>query len=483
MIIKINRYINATFKNPIFKNSSWGVIAQLSQSIFLSLFFVIIARIYSTPVFANYIVVTVLYQLITAISSLGLSQWFIREMAQTSDRNDLVSRFFKIQFYLGLFFYIICVTSAYLIYDDSQIYYLAILLGLNIVFDNLINAIRCLNVANFEQKKTFVILTIESIIKFLTACVLFIYPFSIVVLIIVLIITRFISLNLFLAFGSSKLVSLKKLINYKVYFKDVRDLVLLNWPFIIIGGVSIINWRISTIIISKVLSAMDIANYEISYKLFSIAQILPVIISTSVFPALIKLYNEGDREGFRHLYRKVHIYYLLFGLFSYTFIYCFADLLLPFGFGSNYSETSVYTKQMFLTILVFPTALLQANILIAMKLEKADMILNIIILIINASLCLFGLYFIKSLAVVNFSIFIAFLVFHVLQDWLLVKKRISSLRHLVEFYSITLLTIILFKTASRFIEPMIIFLIYWISIGVYFWVRKNKLTVLSIIKE
>jgi hypothetical protein len=36
----------------------------------------------------------------------------------------------------------------------------------------------------------------------------------------------------------------------------------------------------------------------------------------------------------------------------------------------------------FLTLLIFPTAILQANLLVAMKLEKYDMIFNIVSLIL-----------------------------------------------------------------------------------------------------
>jgi O-antigen/teichoic acid export membrane protein len=457
---KLKHSISGLFKNVLFKNSSWGVISQISQTVLLSLFFVILARKYSTVEFSKYIIATVLYQLITAFSAMGLSQWFIREIACTDDKKDLISKFLKIQILFGFIFYMVNIGSAFLLYDDHFIRLLCILVGVNIIFDNVINAIKSLNIAYFEQKKTFIILTIDAALKFLIGLFLFIYPLQITVLSIILIVIRFITLNLFIKYGSSSVINLKTLWKYKISFVDIRHLVFLNWPFIIISGVSIINWRMANILISKMLSITDVANYEITYRIFSIAQILPVIISTTVFPILIKLYNEGNFEKFRAFYKTIHLYYLLFGLLSFIFIYSFADYLVPAAFGTKYAMAAIYTKQMFFTILVFPTAFLQANMLIAMNLEKKDMLFNIILMCVNVSASFIGLHYLKSLSAVNYSIFFSFFIFHILQDVLLMRKKITSIKQATSFYLISAVFIITYIILYKYINPYLLFLIY-----------------------
>jgi O-antigen/teichoic acid export membrane protein len=448
-------------KNTVFRNSSWGIISQVAQTVLVSLFFIILARKYSTNEFSKYIIATVLYQLITAFSGMGLNLWFIREIAATNDKKDLVTKFLKIQIYFGVLFYLVNICFSYLLYEDQFIRVLSVLIGINIIFDNVIDAIKSLNIADFQQKKTFVILTIEAILKFLTGCLLFIYPLPIVILSVILITIRFISLNLFIKFGSSALINLKTLWTYKISFTDTRYLVFLNWPFIIISGVSIINWRMANILISKILSITEVANYEISYKVFSIAQILPIIVVSTVFPILNKFYMENDVKRFSAFYRKIHLYYMLFGLLAYTFIYSFADLLLPMAFGSKYLLAASYTKQMFLTILIFPTAFLHANIIIAMKLEKKDMIFNIVMMCINVSTCFLGLHYLKSLSAANYSIFISFLIFHMLQDGLLIRRKITSLKQTILFYLITAVFISIYILLTRYINTYFLFLIYW----------------------
>jgi O-antigen/teichoic acid export membrane protein len=447
---------------------------------------VILARKYPTAIFAKYIIANALYQLVTAFSTMGLGQWFVREFIVSEDKDKLINKFLKIQIYFGVGFYLLNILFAFLLYDEQFTRLLIIILGGNVVFDNLINAIKALNVANFEQKKTFIILSLESLLKFLAGCVLFIYPFSIITLSVVLIVIRFLTLNLFLSFGSSNSVDLKKLFIYKVNLADIKELISLNWAFVIIGGVSIINWRMSNIIISKVLTAFDVANYEISFKVFSIAQILPVVVSTSVFPLLVKHFAKPDKTDFTGFYKKVHVFYLLFGLLAYTFIYSFSSQLIPIAFGKAYLSNAEYTKQMFLTILVFPTALLQANVLITVKMEKMDMLFNIIALIVNLTMCLFGIFYIRSLVIVNYSIFASFLVFHILQDIVLTRKKIISIASAFSFYVFTGVFVLGYTFLSNWINSYLLFVVVWSLIAIGLLLRKGShrnLTVINIAKN
>lgn len=463
------------FKSRLVRNSFWGIAANGLQSVLVSLFFVIVARKYTTGEFAFFLIANTIYQFLAAFSTLGLGQWFTREVVNIADQKELVNRFLKMQLYSGVLFYVFNIGIAVLLYQDELLRYLIILLGINIIFDNIIYAIKALNIAEFRQNKTFIILIIDSVLKFLIGCALFIYPFSIITLSMLLIVVRFITLNFFLGFGSSKAVNLRSLWNYPLSWPVVRAIVFGNWPFIIIGSVAIAYWRISNIIISKTLSLADVAHFEISYRVFSIAQILPLIISMSVFPALVKIYGSGNIHDFRNYYNKVFVYYLLFGVFTYTFMYSFADILIPWAFGHNYNDTGIYTRQMFLTILIFPTALLQANVLVAMNKEKSDMWFNVVSLVLNILFCFAGFMVAKTLTTVNLSIFFSFLVFHVCQDVLLLRNRIATPWHIARFYLGTGLLTGLYVLLSAQVSPVVLFTVFWLVLATGFIVSKIEL--------
>ncbi len=456
--------------SKLVKNSFWGIAANGLQSILLSLFFVILARQYSKPEFATFLIANTIYLLLAPISTLGLGQWFTREVVKLKDSTELVNKFLKMQLFSGLFFYLVNVGLAWLLYDDPVIRQIALVLGINIIFDNIIYAIRSLNVAQFKQEKTFVILLADSVLKFLASCVLFIYPVNTVLLSVMLIAVRFLTLNIFLVFGSSNSINIRKLFLYPVSLSEVKKIVAPNWAFIVIGSVSIIFWRIGNIIISKMLTDDDVANYEVSYRVFSLALIIPMIISTTVFPQLVSLHNEGNRQKLSNYFHKVFMVYLLYSLLCFTFFYSYSQYIIPVVFGAEYANNIDYTIQMFLAVLVFPTTLLQANLLVALHKEKADMWLNIAALILNVGFSFAGIAFFNSLVGVNLSIFVSFLLFHILQDYLLVKMQVTSLNKVSQFYVITAAVTGSYVFFAHYVPPVWLYISFW-SIALFALIR------------
>lgn len=461
MKVKIAKGLQKLNKSALFKNSFWGIASSGLQNLFLSVFFVIIARKYSTTDFAQYLIANALYQLLVVFSTMGLGQWFIREVVNTADKAEVVNRFFKTQLYFGLAFYVINLILAFVLYSNPLVHILAILFGFNIILDNLIAAIKSLNIAEFQQVKTFRILIIDSFLLFLSACFLYVWPFSIVILALLQVIIRTITINIFLKIGSSDLVNFKSILKYKVDFTSLKQLIYANWTFVIIGSISMLYWRSAQIIISKMLTLKDVANYGVSYKIFQIALIIPFIISSTVFPSLVKKYKAKDPLELRNYYQNVFLFYFSYGLLAFTFIYSFSDILLPLVFGQVYASAVIYTKLMFLTLLIFPTAILQANLLVAMELEKFDMLFNVISLVLYLIFSFTGLYYSKSLEVINLSIFASFLIFHIMQDILLMRKKVVTVKHAIMFYAISILCVSVYLMLVKLTNLYISFFAIW----------------------
>jgi O-antigen/teichoic acid export membrane protein len=462
--------------SDIVKNSIYGLIANILQIIFTSLLFIIIVRSYQTDDFAKFLLATTVYQLIVAFSTMGLGQWFIREFTIETDKQRLINKYFKIQIGLGFFFYVVNICFASVLYTDSTIRLLSILLGTNIVFDNIILAIKSLNVAEYKQNRTAIILVIDGILKMLIGCLLFVFPISIVVLSCLLIAARFVTLNLFLRVGVSHNINLIILLQSHVLFVDIKNLIFSNWRFIVIGSISIIYWRLANIIISKVLTLHDVADYEISFRLFSVMIMIPIIASTTIFPKFVEYFNSGDYIQIRRLYNKLFVFYNAYALIGYTFIYSFSAILLPFLFGKEYSTSILCVKEMFLTSLILPTVLLQANLIIAMKLENLDMQFNLISLVIYITGCFVGLYFFKSLTVINYSIFVSFIAFHIFQDILLIKRKITTISKSFTFYLIFTIIVLIYQYASKFFNSYILFFFFnfvLLTIG-FIFIKKQK---------
>jgi len=152
-------------KNKLFVNSFWSVASSLFQNIIFSVFFIIMARSYETVEFSEYILANTLYGMILSFSSLGLSQWYIREHQEGNSTVDISTLFLKIQFFAGIVFYLVNICLSFLLYKDSTIHILSIFLGINIIFDNLIHVFKTINIISFQQRQSFKILSFEALLK------------------------------------------------------------------------------------------------------------------------------------------------------------------------------------------------------------------------------------------------------------------------------------------------------------------------------
>jgi O-antigen/teichoic acid export membrane protein len=394
-------------------------------------------------------------------SSLGLGHWFIREIINSDNKTNLTNKFFKVQLIIGILFYFINLIVSYLLYDNQMIRTLSVIIGINIIFDNIINVIKSLNIAHQEQKKTFVLLIVEAFLKFVVGCLLLIYKLDITILSIILIGLRLITLNLFIKMGSSNSIGLREIIRVKIDWAEIKKIVLANWSFIVISSLSIVNWRIGNILVSKILTIQDVAKYEIAFKFFSLAYLIPIIVASSLYPMLINAFNEGP-EKLKKLYSKAYVPLSIYGFLSFTFIYAFADILIPFIFGKSYSDAAFYCKQMFYVMLIFPTIFLQASVILSIKLEKFDMICNLVSVMVNILICIIGFQFYKSLTVVNVAIFSAFFVFHIIQDMILIKHKITNLKHVILFYLLTTALTGLFIFSDSYLNSGINFGLFWL---------------------
>lgn len=463
--------------NIIFKNSFWGVTSNFLQNIFYSIFFIIIARQYKINDFSNYIIANTIYGFILTFSSLGLGQWFIRELVNNNEKNILINKFFKLQICIGISFYFISIVFSFLLYDEYIIRILTIIIGLNVVFDNIIYVIKHINIVEQNQKTTFILLTIDATLKFLFGCFLFYLPLPIIFFSVILVLLKFLTMFLFVFRGTRSIINIKKLYKTNVNYSIIKEIIYSNWPFIVIGTVSAVFWRIGNILISKFLTISDVATYEISFKLFSIAEIIPIIVSTTTLPILLKKFNVNFQKAIK-FYKFLFFIYASYGIICYLFMYSFSDIVITTILGSKFSSVSSYSKEMFLTMLIFPTLILQANFFIVMKKERIDMHLNIITLFFNIILSIIGIYFYKSISAINYSLFISFLLFHFLQDLYFIYFKVLNFKEMLLNYLFLFLLAFIYVILSNHINTMIIFLIFIIIIFTFLYnhYKKFKMT-------
>lgn len=456
------------------KTAIWGSLSTILQNILLTIFFVVLARYYNPEHFSKYLIGNSFYQLFAALSTLGLGQWFARSSIEQNLNEQFVARYFKIQLYLGVFFYFVSILCIHLLYNDETVLLLSYILGFNIIIDNLIDGFKNLNIARLDQRVNFGILLFDAAFRCLLSVLLLMVGFSIISLSIIQVIFRLVTLIMFLAKDRFPFLFIKRMFGVKVTYFDLKGFVYRNIYFAIIGSISIVYWRSSNIIISKLLPPIDLAIFEIAFKVFVLFQIFPLILSSVLFPKLVQFNLEGRRDEFLMLYRTAYYLYFLFGLVSYLLIYLSSDYLVPLIFGHQYANAAFYVKQMLLVLLVFPTAFFQANVLVAMKMERLDMIINLFSLFIYGLLVFIGMLLRPDLDIVNFSILLSWIVFHLIQDYVLIRNGITNIFKVLFFHIVSIgCILILISTSLDFYRYALLFLLLTTVIVYFLYNRKT----------
>lgn len=430
--------------NKVFQNSLWGVISSLFQNIVFSVFFIVLARKLDTSVLSSYIISNTFYGLMLSFSSLGMGQWFVRKMVNDSKNIKYINLFISVQLFSGIIFYFIQNLIVSNLYEEKIIHQISYILGFNIIFDNILYVTKTINIINNDQRKTFIITSSEALMKLIFAYFIWVYGTSVLFIVFTLVLLRLFSVVLFLQYGLPQDIFIRfRSIIDSFSFSELFQTVHSNKYFILIGSISVFFWSFGNITVSKLIGLSYVPHFEISYKLFTMAELVPLVFSASIFPVLTQKYK-FDYNGLVIYFRKVFWIYAAYGFLSFMFIFFFADFFIPRLFGVGYIDTSKYSVQLFFTMLLFPTSLLQANLLIAMGYERRDMWYNLFMLFSHILISLSILTFFKDLTYLNLSIFLSFLLFHLSQDLFLLKKKILTKYDVLLFYSMLILFSLLF---------------------------------------
>lgn len=408
------------------KNGFWALAGNMLQTVFVTLFFVVLARVYPKGEFATYLVALGIYQALVAFSSMGLGQWYIRQYTDEPDKPMFTKRYFKIQLILGSLFYLFNIAAALLLYSGTTIYWLAVILGTNIIFDNLIGAIKSFNIAELNQKITFRILTMDGLLRVLIILIVLAIPISIVWVSVIFVVSRLLTSMYFIKVGLDGQTSLSDILKLKVTIAEIKKEVFATWRFALIGGIAIVFWRLGNILASKFLTVQDVADFEIAFKVYSILMIVPSLFIGLCYKYFVQAIFEKSYHSLKEFYYACNMLFLVYSVFSYIIIYSFSKEIVVYTFGAEYVNAVEATKEIVISILIFPAILLQANVIVAMKSEQADLIFNISALVIQLSCCVLGFLYSKSLSTINYSIIISLISFHLAQSIFLIRKGILT---------------------------------------------------------
>lgn len=427
--------------SSIINNSIWGILSNITQSVILTLYFILIARYACVQEFSTFIIANSLYQLFSGIAPIGLMHYVVREINSNKKDFSTIKNFFIVEVLLGFLFLSLFLTISTILYSNTILFY-CVLLSLNIVVDNIIYYYKSINIGISKQFNNAKVTLFESILKLLSTILLITLKCDLSAIILSNIIIRIASL-IYIDRITEENFKVKNIFKTKTSFniKHFTTTIKKGSYFILISSLSIVFWKINTLILSKISSLNEVSLFEVSLKLFSIIQIIPVIYLVSIYPKLSKEYLTSKKR-FEMIYRNSFILLLIYSIICISLFNSFGEWGIKSLFGEKYTSSFNTAKIMVLTIAPMSLVLLQAYVLLSTRNEKLDMLLNLLNLTSTILISIFIIPYYGSIGA-SISLFISFSIFYILQEIIIINKKIILNYKLFLLSIITLLPMIL----------------------------------------
>jgi PST family polysaccharide transporter len=130
--------------------------------------------------------------------------------------------------------------------------------------------------------------------------------------------------------------------NIKDWHSNTHTMAMLlkqSWPFIISGFAVMVYLRLDQVILGSLKDSRQVGLYSVAVRMIELWYVVPGIISSSVFPALVAIGKES-REKLYEQVQKLYTFMLWVAIFAACMISLAAAPLIAVVFGAKYAESA-----------------------------------------------------------------------------------------------------------------------------------------------
>ncbi|MCF6176076.1 MAG: flippase [Victivallaceae bacterium] len=155
-----------------------------------------------------------------------------------------------------------------------------------------------------------------------------------------------------------------------------------SWPLLLAGAAGMIHMRVDQVMIKTMLGATDVGYYAVAVKLVELWYFFPIIICSSLFPAIIR--SKGVSEA-HYLNRLQKLFTLLFW-FAFTLALgttLIGQQLITWLYGSQYATATTILIIYIWNLIFISLGVARGYWLIAENLQKYSLLFVSVAVIVN----------------------------------------------------------------------------------------------------
>ena len=199
-----------------------------------------------------------------------------------------------------------------------------------------------------------------------------------------LIITCYIFANALL-FGIAFLILRFKIGQIRLIWKfdPAWKVIRISFPFFILSFLSLVHFKIDSIMLGFMKSYSTVATYEAAYKLFEASQFLIIPFGMIFLPIFSEMAFRKNWHEIEKLIKKLLLVLISLGSVVALIVIAAAGFIIPLVFGSKYSESINVLKILYLTVPLLYMANINVVLAKSIFLEKKIIKIMLVCAILN----------------------------------------------------------------------------------------------------
>lgn len=339
LIEKIARLKSNTDIIKYVKNTSW-LLADNALKLVVGLFIgAWVARHLGPEEFGIYSYAIGLVAMFGSVATLGLNNIVVRELVKKEDCNgEILATTFVLKI-IGACIALLLLCIALLFFDIShEMKVIALIMGFSFVFQ--VSNIVQLYFQSIVKSKYFVIANmISTFISAIIKIILILSNAHLIDFVKVFLFDSF-SLSLCLVYFYFKKTRLK-VEDYSFNQILAKELLRDSWPLIIAAIASVIKLKLGQLMLGSLGSFEDVGYYAAAQRISELWFIIPVLLGSSIYPALIKARKDGP-SMLRARVLLITKMMLAFAVPFAVLVSLISEFLMDFLFGSEFKDAGQY---------------------------------------------------------------------------------------------------------------------------------------------
>lgn len=321
-------------------NSSWLLIENIVRIFSSILIGIWVARHLGPENFGVLSYSVSIISILSILSSLGMDNILIKKIVSNpSKKDEYIQNAFLLKFMASIITFAILLIL-YNLYLKNEIYGLILMvLSISLIFKSL-NVSDIYFQSQVISKYTVISVIISIVITSALKVILIVTEKELIYFAIAIllesVILSLISITIMLRKYKFKKT---KYINKEIIISLVKE----SWPLFLSGFLVILHLRIDVIMINYYLSEIDVGLYSAAVRISEALYIIPTIITASLFPAIIKAGECGDKYYINKI-KNLYKFLFLVSLFCALLLSILSECIMHISFGAEYDESSQVLK-------------------------------------------------------------------------------------------------------------------------------------------